>query len=141
MKKNNIKEKDKNRNYKKVIDSIDQYLESDNSAGIDAKALFIMAKSYCVLKMKDEGIKIYKMIINLNPKDVHARLELGKLYVGQGKEQEAEELFKEYMELAPKNIYARLELGKLYARQGKEQETETLYPNAPGRHTNRVYLT
>ena len=63
----------------------------------------------------------------IDEKDVHARLELGKLYAHQGKEKEAEKLFKERMELEPKGVYARLELGKLYASQGKEKEAEKIF--------------
>ena len=65
--------------------------------------------------------------MSLDPNNIHARLELGKLYSKQGKETEAEELFQEIMQLDPKNVHARLELGKLYAKQGKEAEAENLF--------------
>ena len=60
--------------------------------------------------------------MELDPKNVHARLEVGTLYVKQGKEAEAEKLFQECIELDPKNVHARLELGLLYKKQGRLEE-------------------
>lgn len=116
----------KSKRYKGVIEKINLYLQEDKRNGIDAKGLFVLAKSYNILKMKKESMKIFDIVLRLDPKNVHARLELGKLYASQGKEAEAEELFKEYMELDPKNVHATLELKKLYIKQGREEETDKI---------------
>ena len=77
--------------------------------------------------------------MKIAPNNVHARLELGKLYAGQGKTQEAEKLFQEYMKIAPNNVHARLELGKLYAGQGKTQEAEKIFQECMKIDPNDVY--
>ena len=80
----------------------------------------------CKTRKRKEAEKLFKEYMELDSKNVHARLELGKLCAKQGKEKEAEKLFKEYMELDSKNVHASLELGKLYAKQEKEKEAEKL---------------
>ena len=113
--------------YQEVIDYLNNYLSVDKNNGIDAKGLFVFAKAYDKLNKKEESIKIYKIILDLDPNNVHARLELGKLYAGQGKVQEAESLFKECMQKKSNDVYARLELGKLYAEQGKTELSKEMY--------------
>ena len=113
-------------NYANIKRTIYKYLAEGNM-GIDAREIFILAKVELILENKVEAERLFKTIIKLEPKNVQARLELGKLYVSQGKEAEAETLFKEYMAIAPKNVHARLELGKLYVSQGKEKEAEKLF--------------
>ena len=55
----------------------------------------------------------------------HARLELGRLYVLQGKQMEAEAEFKKCIEIdKDRSPHARLELGRLYVLQGKQMEAE-----------------
>lgn len=124
---NNAMTKYKEKKYKDVIKEMNMYLNEDRRNGIDARGMFGLAKSYSYIGNKSESIKIYRLILKLSPKDVYARLELGKLYVGQGKEKEAEKLLNECMELDQKDVHARLELGRLYALQGKIEASQSLY--------------
>ena len=126
-------------NYRNVIKELNIYLRENKKNGIDAKGLFVFAKAYDKLKMKEESIKIYKIILKLDPNNVHARLELGKLYASQGKDKEAEKLFQECMQLDSNNVHARLELGKLYASQGKDKEAEKLFQECMQLDSNNVH--
>ena len=115
---------------KKVKNSIEQYLQERVNGipvGIDAKLIFILAKVNLKLKDEQEAEKLFLDCIKLDSNNLHARLELGKMYVFQGKEQEAEKLFVECIKLDSNNVHARLELGKMYVKQDKEQEAEKLF--------------
>ena len=118
------------KNPKRVKDLIEQYLQERVNGipvGIDAKLIFILAKVNLKLKDEQEAEKLFLECIKLDSRELHARLELGKMYVKQGKEQEAEKLFVECIKLDPNNVHARLELGKMYVKQGKEEEAEKLF--------------
>lgn len=113
-----------------VKEKINEYLSEKvdgKSVGIDVRLIFILAKTELRLKNKLEAEKLFKVCIKLDNKDVYARLELGKLYAGQGKEKEAEKLFKECLEIDENDLPSRLELGKLYSSQGREKEAEKLF--------------
>lgn len=125
--------------YRKAISDINEYLRQDGKNGIDARELFILAKSYSFVGNINDSIKIYKIIIELNPSNVHARIELGKIYVKQRKEAEAERLFTKVIELDAKNVHARLELGRLYVKQGKEAEAEQLFKEYMDIEPNNVH--
>ena len=115
---------------KEVKNLIEKYLkekEEGKPVGIDCKMIFILAKVNLRLKYNKEAEKLFKICIKLDKNNLCARLELGKLYVKQGKEEEAEKLFTECIKLDLNNLYAMLELGKLYVKQGKEKEAERLF--------------
>ena len=121
------------KNPKKVKDLIEQYLQERVNGipvGIDAKLIFILAKVNLKLKDEQEAEKLFLDCIKLDSNNLHARLELGKMYVFQGKEQEAEKLFVECIKLDSNNVHARLELGKMYVKQGKDEETENCIDDA-----------
>ncbi len=80
--------------YKRVIEEIDLYLNEHENNGIDAKGMFILAKSYNFLKKKKDSVKVYKVILKLDPKNSHARVELGKLYASQGKEESSKTMYE-----------------------------------------------
>ena len=73
---------------------------------------------------------LFKKVIELNPKNDNAYIELGWTYRGQGKFSEAEDLYKKAIELNPKNDNAYAELGWIYCIQGKLSEAEDLYKKA-----------
>ena len=126
----------------KVKYTIEQYLKERVNGipvGIDQRLIFILAKVNLRLEDEQEAEKLFKICIKLDKNNVHARLELGKLYVTQGKEAEAEKLFKEIIELDSKDLYARLELGKLYVKQGKEAEAEKLFKERMQLDPNNVH--
>ena len=103
------------------------YLEKAYTKDRYYRTAFTIGKCYSRIRNNRVAEKYYNETIQLDSKNVYARLELGKLYVKRGKEKEAEKLYKECMELDPKNVHARLELGKIYAKQGKEKEAEKLF--------------
>ena len=103
------------------------YLEKAYTKDRYYRTAFTIGKCYSRIRNNRVAEKYYNETIQLDSKNVYARLELGKLYAKRGKEKEAEKLYKECMELDPKNVHARLELGKIYAKQGKEKEAEKLF--------------
>ena len=103
------------------------YLEKAYTKDRYYRTAFTIGKCYSRIRNNRVAEKYYNETIQLDSKNVYARLELGKLYAKRGKEKEAEKLLKECIELDLKNVHARLELGKLYAKQGKEKEAEKLY--------------
>lgn len=113
-----------------ILAEMNEYLQTKinkTPVGIDAMGTFIIAKCRLRLKQYKEAESLFKTCLSIDPKNIHARLELGKLYASQGREKEAEELFKECFSIDPKTVHARLELGRLYAGQDKEEEAEKLF--------------
>jgi tetratricopeptide (TPR) repeat protein len=71
--------------------------------------------------------KLFKKAIKLNPKNYRAYVELGWLYINQGKSAQAEDLFKKAIDLEPENDRAYFGLSRSYRANDKFSQAEELY--------------
>jgi len=62
----------------------------------------------------EEAILAFKKVIQIEPKNIEARVGLAKVYVKTGKPHEAEKILKEVISINPKEVEPYLELAKLY---------------------------
>ncbi len=74
----------------------------------------------------DEAIRIYSQVIDLNPFQVEAFRERGKLRLEQGDKQGAEEDMKMVLELNPEEM---ADVNGEYSAEGIEQKTRQAYSN------------
>ncbi len=93
------------REYKKVL-----LLDSDNE-----EALNWLAYSYLKLGDNENAKRFYERAIELNPYDYFARLDLGLMYVGEGKFKEAKKIF----EAATRANSQGVKIPKVYLRDYK----------------------
>jgi Tfp pilus assembly protein PilF len=84
--------------------------------------LFDKALSAAKDKKKDTAIKIFKQIIDNDPKDFVSRTELGTLYYLDEKFAEAEKSYTGALEQKPDFILALINLGKLYLAQKQAEK-------------------
>ena len=73
---------------------------------------------------------LIKKDLEINPKDDHAYVELGRLCQDHRKDSQAEDLFKRAIELNPKNDRAYAALGQLYVEQVKFIQAQNLFKKA-----------
>ncbi|MCL2578252.1 MAG: hypothetical protein FWE27_09460 [Defluviitaleaceae bacterium] len=107
---------------RKVLNSLKSKLEQTKEA-----PLFVEYAKYSILLGKtQEAENVLHKAIDLNPKNLHPRTELGKLLAAQrGREAEAEKVLREIITIDTQNLHTRTELGKLLAKQrGREAEAE-----------------
>jgi len=66
----------------------------------------------------------YRTVAENHPTQLHARTELGRLYMKQKKYAEAEQVLKEANALDRRQLHSRTELGRVYLQQKKYAEAE-----------------
>lgn len=64
----------------------------------------------------------FEKVIQIQPKNIEARIGLAKAYIGLGKNDDAEKVLKDAISIDPKNPQPYLELAKLYLEQNKTNE-------------------
>ena len=69
---------------------------------------------------------ILKTALANNPSDENLRVNLGRLYVANGKLDSAEKLFKQVIESNPRNNCLRFEFSELYMKQKRYADAESL---------------
>lgn len=77
--------------------------------------------------------------MEIAPKDIQSRTELGRLFSRQkGREAEAEKFLREAIKIDPKNLHPRSVLAKLYESMDRLSEAKQLYQELctidPGNH-------
>ena len=77
-----------NKNWLKAIEYLEKSLKLEEKY---YRTYFTLGKCYLNIHKKGKGEELFKEVIELDQKNVYARLELGKLYAKQGKEKEKEE--------------------------------------------------
>ena len=74
--------------------------------------------------------KEYKRLLELNPENYAACIDLGRLYRQNLKYRQAEEILKQAIEINPQRDWAFLELGWCYSQQGKYDQAEEMLKKA-----------
>lgn len=95
-----------------VVSVKDSYQRSDEN-----NKIFDKAAEAAKDKKPDNAIKLFKQIVENDPKDFVAWTELGTLYYRAEKFDEAEKAYQKSIEQKPDFIVALMNLGKLYLAQ------------------------
>lgn len=75
----------------------------------------------------EEAILAFEKTIQIDPKNVEARIQLARTYINLKKYDKAENVLKEAMDIDVKNLKPKQELIKLYILEGKELITAQKY--------------
>lgn len=67
-------------NPQQIKEMIYAYLNEEKKIGIDARLIFILARTELKLGNEEEAEKLFSICIKLDPKNIPARTELGRLY-------------------------------------------------------------
>lgn len=84
------------------------------AAPLRAKYNTMLGNKYLEDGKYEEAIIAFQKAIQIEPKNVEARVELAKLYIKTSKPDEAEKILKEAIGINPKKMEPYLELAKLY---------------------------
>jgi Tfp pilus assembly protein PilF len=74
----------------------------------------------------EDGFIAFKKLLEIDPDDVGANINLGQLYSGAHKYDEAIKLFRKALEVEPYNITAAYNLGTALLREGKREEGQQM---------------
>ena len=75
----------------------------------------------------EEAIRLYRDILDINPDNNAARLNLANLYSERNRWPDAEEQYQEVLKREPKNASAQVGLGVLQRKRGRNPRAEEYY--------------
>lgn len=106
-------------------------------SNISRSTLYKWKKDFEVSKEKSKKVKKFikngelkeaeilaNEILDKNPKDIYARVQLTTIYIRQKRLQEAKKLANEILQSNPNNIATRVQLTTIYIKQNRLQEAE-----------------
>ena len=86
-----------NKNWLKAIEYLEKSLNLEEK---HYRTYFTLGKCYLNIHKKGKAEELFKECIELNQKDVYARLELGKLYAKQERDRKSPRLNSSHLKLA-----------------------------------------
>ena len=92
-----------------------------------AGALEVTGTAYGIKKMPHEAETFFLRALQLEPERISTKLELARLYVGQGKPEKARGLLGEVVRKSPDNTHAIYLLADTETRLGRKAEALALY--------------
>ena len=89
----------------------------------------------------EEAEALFRKLLEINPNNIHARTELGRLLAAQrGREADAEAMLRKALEIDPNNLPPLTELGRLLAAQhGREADAEAVFRKALEIDPNNIH--
>jgi len=96
----------------------------------DRHTLFVIGKTFFLMKNYEKAINSMKKLIELEPTYAPAYNQLGYIYKEMGKKEEAIAAFKTYAELAPDEANPYDSLGDMYRAQGDYDNAISEYKKA-----------
>jgi tetratricopeptide (TPR) repeat protein len=112
----------KQEKYQEIIDQLTPNLDK-----LDSKNLKLLGRAQSGLKNSLMAIKIYSLALNKNPKDVEAKVLLGKENFLRGKDREAMISLREALDLNPNLEEAYLVIEQIYIKKKNNYELRMLY--------------
>lgn len=92
----------------------------------DPITLYNLAKIQAELGCKDDSITLYSKLINLDPKNIHAKNNLAKIYMDQYDYVKSEKLYLECLEISPKYRLALDGICELYQKTCQKDKKSSM---------------
>lgn len=100
------------------------------SAPQNPEGLVLRGRSLLSEKKFEEGIAELKKAAELDPKNVHIRIDLARAYFAMNNQSAAEQELSQALAIAPQSIPVQLALGDLRTITGKLDQAESIYKQA-----------
>lgn len=113
--------------YRKILDSIDQFAGQQGAQVVEAAALYNLGIVYEKTGRPIEALDAYNSAVAINPKMEKAYNNAGLTYQKLGEVRKAEESFKKAIELDGFFYQGMNNLAQLYAQQGRLDEAIRLW--------------
>lgn len=85
-------------------------------------ANFWLGKAYYFKKDRDTAEKLFKKVLQMDPKNYHAMAMLGQLYsLQRDKLDQAQQYLQQALEESPDNLEAHFDMGRVLAMKGERQ--------------------
>ncbi|WP_158942256.1 tetratricopeptide repeat protein [Granulicella sp. S190] len=95
-----------------------------------SQAMLYLADSDIKLNKNEDARPLLERVVEIDPKNSMARLDLGIVYLGADRKEDALLEFKEAAVLSPNDINAHMLLGRLYRSEGKVSEAKAEFDKA-----------
>ena len=96
----------------------------------------LFTKSREQIQASDEPIEKYEKVLQVDPKNLDALLNLANLYLERGQLDKTIPLFEKIVQQHPDNLEWHLTLAKLYGLTGQKQKAETTYDEVLAQQKN-----
>lgn len=113
------------KNYDKAEEYITQAYQKNRKNSLSAMGLIYLYK-----KEFYASIKYYKEILEIEPENINALINLASIYFQQNEYEDSEIRYKQVLSIAPRNVEAHLGLGEIYINLGSQHNESKYYSQA-----------